>query len=498
MTKAAAIKRRTVASGLLAAPALLHAAGAPARAAAPAAQPAEQVTGRLEPGAGGWRTWVLASGSELQPPPPPGEAVARAELAELRAHAARRDAAALDEVAYWDAGAPGYRWNELAAGLGRRLPSGPWAYRMMALLNVAIYDATIAAWAAKYRHHRPRPAEADPTLSTALPAPPSPSYPCERSVAAGAAAAVLAYLFPDAAGELAEQAAAAGRSRLVAGVQYPSDVAAGLDLGRAVGERVVARARSDGSDAPWTGAIPEGPGLWRGQNPTLPMAGTWRTWVLSAGDELRPPPPPAPDSAQRAAELEEVQGYARAIRDAGVPLAGTHWLEDPAGRPAPSSVPVAVQQLVQYYALLVHLLWLPQLNRKLAEYRLDANPPRAARAYAAVGVAGYDSTVACWECKYHYWVARPVHFDPGITTLLPTPAHPDYPSAHATVDAATGEVLAALFPRDALFFRSRAEEDAATRGWAGIHFRSGCEAGLTLGRAVAGRVVERLRGDGAA
>jgi membrane-associated phospholipid phosphatase len=493
-------KRRAVAGGLLAAPALLATTGRPAGATGSQARQAAGQAGPLEPGAGGWRTWVLASGGELQPPPPPGEAAARAELAELRALAARRDAAALDEVAYWDAGAPGYRWNELATARGLQLPNGPRAYRMLALLNVAVHDATVAAWAAKYRFQRPRPAAADPALPAALPTPPSPAYPCEHSAAAGAAAAVLSYLFPDAAGALAEQAAAAGRSRLVAGVQYPSDVAAGLDLGRAVGERVVAWARVDGSDVAWAGTVPEGPGLWRGSNPVEPLAGTWRTWALGAGDELRPPPPPAPDSAQRAAELEEVRGYARAIRDAGVPLAGTHWLEDPAGRPAPSpgAPPVGVQQLVYYYAPLVHLLWLPQLNRKLAEYRLDANPPRAARAYALVAVVGHDAAVACWEGKYHYWTARPVHFDPAITTLLPSYPHPDYPSGHAAVDAATGEVLAALFPRDAAFFRARSAENAASRFWAGIHFPSACEAGLTLGRAVGQRVAERARGDGAA
>ena len=287
-------RRVAVASGLLAAPATLSAAGAWRRR-----PPRGGRRGPLEPGAGGWRTWVLASGSELRPPPPPGEATARAELAELRALAARRDAAALDEVAYWDAGAPGYRWNELAVGRGLALPNGARAYRLMALLNVAIHDATIAAWAAKYAYNRPRPAEADPALATALPTPASPSYPCEHGAAAGAAAAVLGYLFPDGAGALAEQAAAAGRSRVVAGVAYPSDVAAGLDLGRAVGERVVAWARADGSDVAWTGTVPEGPGLWRGPNPVEPLAGTWQTWVLPSGDALRPPPPPAPDSAQR-------------------------------------------------------------------------------------------------------------------------------------------------------------------------------------------------------
>jgi hypothetical protein len=33
--------------------------------------------------------------------------------------------------------------------------------------------------------------------------------------------------------------------------------------------------------------------------------------------------------------------------------------------------------------------------------------------------------------------------------------------------------------------------------WAGIHFRSATEGGLTLGRAVAQRVIERARTDGA-
>jgi hypothetical protein len=91
-----------------------------------------------------------------------------------------------------------------------------------------------------------------------------------------------------------------------------------------------------------------------------------------------------------------------------------------------------------------------------------------------------------------------VHFDPDISTLLPNYAHPDYPGGHATVDAATEEVLTALFPRAAAAFHSRAAEDAASRVRAGIHFPSACAAGLALGQSVGGRVVERLRGDGAA
>ena len=32
----------------------------------------------------------------------------------MQALAAQRDTAALERISYWDAGAPGYRWNEIA------------------------------------------------------------------------------------------------------------------------------------------------------------------------------------------------------------------------------------------------------------------------------------------------------------------------------------------------------------------------------------------------
>jgi membrane-associated phospholipid phosphatase len=114
----------------------------------------------------------------------------------LRAMAAERDAAALDQVSYWDSGAPGYRWNEIAIAQGLKEGIAIAVYRVLALVNVAIYDATIAAWDAKYAYNRPRPSEADPSSTTVVPNPSSPSYPSEHAAAAGAASAVLAYLFP--------------------------------------------------------------------------------------------------------------------------------------------------------------------------------------------------------------------------------------------------------------------------------------------------------------
>jgi hypothetical protein len=268
-------------------------------------------------------------------------------------------------------------------------------------------------------------------------------------------------------------------------VQYPSDVTAGLDLGRRVAQMVIERAKADGSDAKWTGTVPVGPGLWKG-TPLEPTMGTWKTWVLSSGSQLRPPPPPAYNSAQRAAEIAEIKHY---HRDANPGTELGFWPEDPAGRPKPGSIPISSNQIVFYYAPVLHLLWVPELNQKLFEYRLDTNAPRAARAYALVSIAGYDATVASWDGKYFY--------DPTITTVIPTYPMPDYPSAHATTLAGTSTVLEYLFPRDAKFFKSRAEENAASRIWAGIHFRSAVEAGLVLGRSTGRLVVARAKEDGA-
>ena len=132
----------------------------------------------------------------------------------------------------------------------------------------------VAAWDSKYAYNRPRPNAVKADLKTAIVTPSSPAYPAEHAVAAGAASEVLAYLFPDRAQFYRDQAAEAARSRIVAGVNYPSDVEAGMALGKKVAALVIERGKADGADAKWTGTVPEGPGKWNGTNPILPMAGT--------------------------------------------------------------------------------------------------------------------------------------------------------------------------------------------------------------------------------
>jgi len=109
----------------------------------------------------------------------------------------------------------------------------------MNMLDVAIYDTLAAVWQAKHIYNRPRPGTMDPDLP-AIASPASPSFPDEYAATAGAASAILSNLYPEMAQQFASRAEQAGESRLRAGVAFPSDVQAGLRLGRAVAERVIA------------------------------------------------------------------------------------------------------------------------------------------------------------------------------------------------------------------------------------------------------------------
>ena len=71
-----------------------------------------------------------------------------------------------------------------------------------------------------------------------------------------------------------------------------------------------------------------------------------------------------------------------------------------------------------------------------------------------------------------------------------------YPSGHSCNLAAAATVLGYLFPRDAHYFLSRAKENAASRLWAGIHFRSDCVDGVAMGQEVGKAVIEYAKADG--
>jgi hypothetical protein len=200
----------------------------------------------------------------------------------------------------------------------------------------------------------------------------------------------------------------------------------------------------------------------------------WKTWVLSSPSEFRSPPPIAYDSPEKAAELAELKTFQRTPK---TNTAAFFWEYAVGGART-------------------HQYWSGQIGRLVMEYRLDDDPPLAARAYALQNITSTDAGIACWDSKYAYWAIRPIQLDPGVKPLFPTPNHPSYPAAHGCLSTATATTLAYLFPRDAATLDALAEEARESRVWAGIHYRSDIVAGAALGRAVANKVSDWGRKDG--
>src|SRR6185436_902234 len=140
--------------------------------------------------------------------------------------------------------------------------------------------------------------------------------------------------------------------------------------------------------------------------PALPTLGTWKTWVLKSGDEFRPGAPPAFDSEQEKAELAELVNFKRTPKT----NADAFFWEYAAG---------GTRNYWFYNEITTKKIW---------EYGLDSNPPRAARVYALESIANHESGIACWDAKYAYWAIRPFQLDPNFKSLFTTPNHPSYPS----------------------------------------------------------------------
>lgn len=201
------------------------------------------------PTAGQWKTWALDRPDELRPPPPPalGSTQFAAELAELKA--VQRTPGQTSAAWFWEHGAGGFRgfhfWNQQTSRmtLERRLEPLE-AARAYALESVAFHDAVVACWDAKYHYWAPRPFMVDAEFKALFPAPNHPSYPAAHGCLSTAAATTLAGLFPDEEARLIALSEEAAEARIWAGIHFRSDVEVGKAMGRAVGAKVLAAARS--------------------------------------------------------------------------------------------------------------------------------------------------------------------------------------------------------------------------------------------------------------
>jgi len=428
---------------------------------------------------------VLSRADALRPTAPPAahSAAAERELEEIMARQHTKTATTDSLVRLHD-GDPTSLWTRTAVDLlgvywtilpDVRNATPARSARLMALLHVAMHDAVVASWDAKYAYRRRAPARADARVRALVPVGDTPSYPSEHAAVAAAASAVLvASALPGDTARLRALMREAGEARLMAGAAYPSDVQAGYALGEAVAQRVLAQASSDGADQVWDRVFPTGPTMWAPTPPrrvAIPfdaLAGRWRPWVIRSGDAFRPPPHPAPGSFAFQVSLDELR------------------------RLASGGVTVAQMDRARYWATEAPTArWDLFVEDELQRRRWSV--PRSARARAWVSIAMFDAFVACWDAKYHYWLARPITTDPTLRTVFSTPPFPSYPSGHSTISSAAAGVLAVLFPDRAAHYDDLALEASNSRVWGGVHYRFDIDAGEVLGRTVGRAVVTRMR-----
>jgi len=334
-------------------------------------------------------------------------------------------------------------WNEYACDVIARNTAGQFpAARTLAYMNLAINNAIIAAGG---QNRKP------------------------DGAAAGAAATVLAFMFPK-----DEQAIGARLSREVAAVgdDVRPDFSAGVEIGRAAAASVIEAAKADRVGLAWSGPAPTGPDKWVSQSrppapPLGPRLGEMRPFFMTTGSDFRAPAPPAVGSPKFQADLAEV----RAISDrrTGEQMRIAQYWEHLTGSFAAGA-------------------WNAVARDAISEHRLGE--PAAARALALVHMVGVDATIACHDSKYTYWVPRPTQMDPGIRLPIGVPNHPSYPSNHACISGSIGLVLDSLFRDDGGRYFAMGRQAGVSRMYGGIHYRFDVDEGFVIARKVSARALE--------
>ncbi len=273
----------------------------------------------------------------------------------------------------------------------------------------------------------------------------------------------------------------------------------GTAIGQAAAAAVLAQRDGDGWDFPGTYQFRQGPGRYQTTPPwdglvAQPGFRFARPFVLDYSQQFRPPPPPPLRTTAYARAYHEVKEYGAAHstrRTDDQTAYAVWWMEFAEG----------------------------SVNRLARQLATDRNVHlwSAARLFAHVGVALYDTYVATWDSKYVHDHWRPytairaadtdenpsTSSDPGWDPLRPAPPFPEYVSAHAAACGASFGVLQQVFgdrvpftmetttappgmpTRTFASFHAAAAECADSRVRLGWHFRYATDAGLALGRRIA-------------
>lgn len=273
-------------------------------------------------------------------------------------------------------------------------------------------------------------------------------------------------------------------------------------FGQSVADAVFSWSQTDGylhaSDA-YT--PPTGPGLWIPTPPSFAPASTpyWgnnRTLVAGSGNNTQPGAPVAYSEDPKSSFYKMVNQLYVASQNLTTDETNMalFWKDIP-GYSSPGH-------------------WLSILQQVIAQ--TNSQLDIAAFAYAVTGTCLSDACISCWQTKYKYNLLRPITYIQNVmghttwTSLLTTPAHPEYSSAHAVLSAATADAFTAIFHNIGSFtdhsydymglpartytsFKAIGEEAGRSRFYAGIHYKPSIDTGLIQGRKVTANILATLQ-----
>ena len=386
------------------------------------------------------------------------------------------------------AGAPGAHAdivtdaNAKAADVVSRLPAPPITVRMMAVVQVSVFEAVNAVTG----RYPPQRAKLNP----------APGASVEAAVAAATRTA-LSKLMP------AQQAAIdADYQALLASVPDGPAKAAGIALGEQAATAIVALCADDGMVAPDVYRPHAAAGVYVPTvGPAVPHWGKRRPWVMPRGDHLRPGPPPSLTSDTWARDYNEIKAI-------GSKTSTQRTAEQTA--------------IAKFWEATAPAVYWPVARSVAAMPGRDVTDN--ARLLALAAMAMDDGLIAVFDAKYTYNLWRPVTAirngdldgnnatdrDPGWTPFIDTPMHPEYPCAHCIVSGALGAVLAAEIGSGPTPRLSSASSPAggAVRTWTsvgdftkevaqariydGVHYRTSTEVGSAMGKKIGELAVKSL------
>lgn len=383
------------------------------------------------------------------------------------------------------------QWNAIASTTiianAKEAPaaSGVW----FAYVHLAVFDAVNAI------DHR-----FQPYLFTANP----PAGANKDAAAVAAAHRILVNYFPS------QQFGPSGldaqfTASIAAISDTPTNISAGIAVGEASAQALIAARLNDGLLANVSYTPPVGPGFWLPTPPAFgppvtPWLGQMVPFTMSGPAQFFPDEgPDALDSQQWIDDYNQVKTLGAlnsTVRTPQQTEIGLFWTEHTG----------------QQYA---------RAFRNLATQK-GLSTSDTARLMAMLWAGFADAGIGCWNAKFSFTFWRPVTAiqvgggnpaltaDPNWLPLAKTPSHPEYPAAHGCVTGAVSTILAGYFGTPNLAFSvdslvtntthnftSTADlihevEDA--RIYAGFHYHHSVIQGRVLGLKVGDQLMHRYFG----